>query len=134
MTSFIYSVNHARVGAHLGYTRAETLTIKPLPSKLGLEVRPTDKTHAVLLSGKDKDTEVRQIGPNQRASIHIGRIYAPKYQAKVVLNPALFAVSTAQIAEVIEPGEGQDLVIYITAHQRVDLAELQWLVRLYSYS
>ena len=133
-TAFIYSVNNSRVGAHLGFARSPHAVVRPLASKLGVEVSGADTLTATLLSGKEKGEEVGTIGPNQRASILIGTLNPGKYQAKVSINPALYASATVQCVEIVEPGEGAQVILYVTAHQKLELTDLKWLVRLYSYS
>ena len=133
-TAFIYSVNNNRIGAYLGYTRGPDIVTRPLASKMGIQVSGSPELTATLASGKDAGDTVAEVGANQRIVIALGTVNPSKYQVKVSVNPALFSLGTIQCADVIEPGDNLALELHVASNQKLVLAELPWLVRLYNFN
>lgn len=133
-TAFIYSVNNNRIGAYLGYTRGPNIVTKPLASKMGIQVSGSPELTATLASGKEAGTDVTEAGANQRIVISLGKVNPSKYQVKVSVNPALYSIGHIQCADVVEPGDDLDLQLHISTNQKLVLAELPWLVRLYNFN
>jgi hypothetical protein len=82
-------------------------------------------------TGEDAGGEVDAIRANKRGIIHMGTISPSRYQVLVEVHPDLHMLGAVGHARIIEPGDSIPLDIYINAHRSVDVAALEWTVRLY---
>lgn len=108
-------VPEARVGRKLTYYGVELYT--PV---------------AIVSSSKIAPTETEVVTANQRAHFRFGTFRPQKHAALIEINPALNQYGVAVGPRVVEPTDAEsDLSIYFTAHKQLDIADLEWIVRIY---
>lgn len=126
----LVKINDHRVLRYIRFEEALPTVSRITKSSMALEIEGGIVT---LESGKDAGKEVSEgvIEPNQRASITMGSINPFKYNPVISINPELLALADVRIPTVYEAGEERELVMHVTAHKKVDIGKLDWLVRMY---
>lgn len=88
----------------------------------------------VRVGGKEdgQAVEGQIIEANQQVLIYPAATISPvKYQVLVSINPALLKNGMFSHPHIIQPGEGEDIVVAYKAGRRTDLAEIDYMFNLY---
>jgi hypothetical protein len=137
VSTFVPLNSASRVGQYLAPRLNGAFFAHRMNSKFGVEIRPVnlpdapEHIMAELLSGKEAGTLVTVLAANQRAVLRLGTIAPPRYQALLCANPDLAESCTLQFPTIVEPHEEQALDVYITAYKQLDLAQVDWWLRIY---
>ncbi len=128
MSALVKLNNTSRQSGYIKLEAADGVTSKSTSSGMGLQVSGGKMLSA---TGEDAGGEVDAIRANKRGIIHMGTISPSRYQVLVEVHPDLHMLGAVGHARIIEPGDSIPLDIYINAHRSVDVAALEWTVRLY---
>lgn len=75
---------------------------------------------------------VTEVPAQRRAKLEIGQVSPNRCNPLLEVNPALYERADVQFQRLYEEAGLQELTIYISTKQKVDLNDLDWLVRLYA--
>lgn len=128
MSALVKLNNTSRQSGYIRLEAADGVTSRSTSSGMGLQVSGGKMLSA---TGEDAGGEVDAIRANKRGIIHMGTISPSRYQVLVEVHPDLHMLGAVGHARIIEPGDSIPLDIYINAHRSVDVAALEWTVRLY---
>jgi hypothetical protein len=97
----------------------------------GLEIQNYSSIEVLSGTGAGPLVDSTELPAQRLSVIRFGTISPQKYNAMMEVNPQLISQCDVQFVRLYEPRETNTLELYVRPRAKVDLAELQYLIRLY---
>lgn len=127
--SALVKLNNQRIIKYIGLEEAIPTTSRITRNSMSIEL---EGGIVEILSGKEPGiNEEGIIEANQKAKVTLGTIEPFKYNPMTTINPALLELADVRVPTIYEAGEHVEIALYITAHKKINVNTLNWLIRLY---
>lgn len=83
-------------------------------------------------SGGELEEGNYEIAAQKRAAVRLGKITPIRCNPIVEVNPLLYADASVDFQRVYDDYGTQELVLYVNAKRKINLADLDWLLKIYA--